>query len=162
MKKRKLKWWHVVLIVLALIIIVAAVNGNSGSKSDDAAKSTSSSAQDGTEKQEKKETKESTITISAEKLLKAYDDNEVKADNKYKDKQLKVSGEIDDIGKDITDDTYITVGYGDEYAASFVQCYFSDSDKSKVADLKKGDKITLVGTCDGLSINVLLKDCVIK
>ena len=68
-----------------------------------------------------------------------------------------------DIGKDVLDDTYVAVGTGDDYEFTTVQCYFSDEGElAKVGDLEKGAEITVTGTCDGLSINVLLKDCVLK
>lgn len=57
----------------------------------------------------------------------------------------------------------MAVGTGDDYEFTTVQCYFSDEGElAKVGDLEKGAEITVTGTCDGLSINVLLKDCVLK
>jgi hypothetical protein len=38
-----------------------------------------------------------------------------------------------------------------------VQCYFDDS--KTAAQLNKGMRVTFYGKCDGLMINVLMKDC---
>ena len=103
------------------------------------------------------------IEVTAKEMLQEYDDNEVKADEKYRDKLVTVTGKINDVGKDILDEAYVSVGTGSEYEFITVQCYFSDEEElKKVSDLNKGDDITLTGTCDGMSINILLNDCVIK
>jgi len=44
--------------------------------------------------------------ITSQQLYNAYEANEVAADQKYKGKILLVSGEIEDIAKDITDTIY--------------------------------------------------------
>ncbi|HHX61965.1 MAG TPA: hypothetical protein GX707_14845 [Epulopiscium sp.] len=106
---------------------------------------------------------EDTIPVSAEELLKAYDENEVKADNLYKDKTLEVTGIVKSIGKDIFDEVYITLGNDDDFAIISVQCYFKDKDEiDKVAELKEGDEVTVIGICEGGTLNVTLKKCNLK
>src|SRR5688572_2629528 len=94
--------------------------------------------------------------VQGAELVRAYDKNEVAADNVYKKQRLRVVGKIRSIGKDITDDPYVTIG------ESFkgVNCYF-DSDKAGiVATLSKGDPIVLEGECRGLTMgSVILRDC---
>jgi len=98
------------------------------------------------------------FTVSAPSLFTDYSDNEIAADDRYKGKILQVSGTIRDIGNDIMDDAYVSLA-GDGYYGN-VQCFFSD--KSVVANLKKGQQITVVGYCDGLMMNVLMKNCILK
>ena len=106
---------------------------------------------------------EAAIQISAKDLLNAYDENKLNADNQYKDKLLEVTGFVDDIGTDVLDDVYVTLGDGDEFSFTTVQCYFKDKEEiDKVATLKSGDEITIIGKCDGQFFNVDLKDCKIK
>lgn len=103
------------------------------------------------------------IQVSAKDLLSAYEENELNADNQYKDKLLEITGIVDDIGTDILDDVYVTLGDGEEFSFATVQCYFKDKEEiDKVASLKSGDEITIIGTCDGQFFNVSLKDCKIK
>ena len=99
------------------------------------------------------------IVITPADLFAAYDSNEVAADNKYKGKMLKITGTIKDIGKDILDDAYITLDCGELIVS--VQCYFKSNQLDAVAELAKDQTITIVGTCRGQSMNVLIKDCVI-
>ena len=101
---------------------------------------------------------EPVLSVNSKTLYKDYSGNEIAADDKYKGKIIQVNGTIRDIGNDIMDDAYVTL-IGDEFFGD-IQCYFND--KSNVIDLKKGQRITVVGYCDGLFMNVLLKNCILK
>jgi hypothetical protein len=95
------------------------------------------------------------MTISAAQLIQAYTDNEVSADNNLKGEKFYVEGIIDNIGKDILGSIYVTLKSGDIIRS--VQCYIDDQEK--VAELRKGQKITVFGKCDGMMMNVLMKNC---
>lgn len=94
-------------------------------------------------------------TFTAEDLVGNYTKNEVSADENFKGKSFYVEGRIDHIGKDIMDDIYVTLGSSDVIRS--VQCYIEDKDA--VAQLQKGQKITIYGECDGLMMNVQMKNC---
>jgi len=98
------------------------------------------------------------ITVTANVLYQEYQANEIAADEKYKDQIIQVSGRIRDIGNDLMDNPYITL-VGNQYFGD-VQCYFTK--KSAVASLSKGQQLTVIGVCDGLMMNVLVNDCIIK
>ena len=98
------------------------------------------------------------VTISASKLYKEYNENEIAADEKYKGKIIEVTGVIRDIGNDIMDNAYITL-VGDEYFGD-IQCYFNE--KSVVAKLSKGKRVTVIGSCSGLMINVQINNCIVR
>ena len=102
------------------------------------------------------------IKISAVQLSKEYDANKVAADQKYEDKTLEVPGIIDDIGKDILGKPYIILkGKGDLLFG--IQCMFNPEDENKLANLSKGQAITVKCLMLGELIgNVILKDCVIN
>ena len=99
------------------------------------------------------------IEITSINLSKEYEQNEISADNKYKGKFVEVSGQIDDIGKDILDDMYITLK-GSNFMNG-VQVYFDDGDGNIVASLSKNTRVTVVCKVDGLMMNVLCKDAVL-
>tara|TARA_B100001059_G_scaffold143824_1_gene143735 strand:+ start:1464 stop:1865 length:402 start_codon:yes stop_codon:yes gene_type:complete len=98
------------------------------------------------------------LTVNSKNLYNDYNNNEISADDKYKGKIIQVKGTIRDIGNDIMDEAYITL-IGDEFFGD-VQCFFSD--KSYLIDVKKGQNITVVGYCDGLFLNVIMKNCIVK
>lgn len=103
----------------------------------------------------------SPIVLSAVDLVQEYDDNEVKADTKYKGKLVEVSGTVKDIGV-VFGSTYVTLSSGEEFSISDVQCFFeSESEIEKVSELQKEESVTLRGTVDGKSMNVGVNDCVI-
>ena len=100
--------------------------------------------------------------VDAVTLLGAYDANEVSADSQYKDKVLKVSGTIGNIGKDLVNEVYITLVDNDPYSILSVQCYFTRPEEiDLVSNLSKGSTITIIGTCSGKVLNVAIKDCII-
>lgn len=94
-------------------------------------------------------------TVSAKDLYYTYQQNEISADNNFKDKTFYVEGIVDDIKKDILDDIYVTLRTGEVIGS--IQCFLDDSDVA--AQLKKGQRITIYGKCDGLMMNVLMRDC---
>ena len=98
------------------------------------------------------------VIITASKLYKEYNSNEIAADEKYKGKIIEVTGVIRDIGNDIMDNAYITL-VGDEYFGD-IQCYFNE--KSVVAKLSKGKRITVIGSCSGLMMNVQINNCIVR
>lgn len=107
-------------------------------------------------------TEETVIDVAVEQILKEYEENEVSADNKYKWKKVAITGIVDSVGKDIFDDTYIKIDTGENYEAFGAQCYIADTEFEKAAELKPGDKITVVGYVRDYSLNVVVKDCEIQ
>lgn len=97
-------------------------------------------------------------TISARSLVAEYENNEVGADNNFKDKTFYVEGTIADIGKGIMDEIYITMKASSNSFRN-VQCYIDDAEL--VAKLKKGQHLTVYGTCNGLMMNVMMKNCTV-
>lgn len=94
-------------------------------------------------------------TISASNLTATYEANEVAADNKFKGKTFYVSGIVTDIKKDILDNVYVVLKGDDMFRD--VQCFFEHEEIA--AQMQKGMKVTFKGRCNGLMINVLMRDC---
>ena len=144
--------WSAAWLLLA-VTFAASQNHTKTSRST----SSLSNASDNDRKQDTS----SELHVSAMALVDDYKNNEVAADEKYKGKTLKVNGFIGDIKKDITDTMYVILQSGGDYELRNVQCFFADSEKEKLTQLSKGQVITVEGRCDGLMMNVLLRDCVI-
>jgi hypothetical protein len=96
-------------------------------------------------------------TITAPNLTASYEENEVKADENFKGKTFFVEGTVLEIKKDIMDEIYVIL-QGDKMFRN-VQCYFDDT--STASQLQKGMRVTFKGTCNGLMMNVLIKNCVL-
>lgn len=97
------------------------------------------------------------IEISAAQLYEEYEANEIAADQKYKDKMLKVTGVVSSIGKDVLGSPYVVLTGGGEYEVWGVQCTFSSAYEPQLAKLTKGQVVTVTGKCKGYLINVLLE-----
>jgi hypothetical protein len=100
---------------------------------------------------------DSAVHVTARKLFRDYDANEVNADEKYKGKTLVVSGRIGKIGKDLLDTMYVELKSANPIFG--VQCMFADKHKSQLAKAAKGRQVTIRGKCDGKLGNVLLRGC---
>lgn len=98
------------------------------------------------------------MKIDYKSLYKDYNDNPINADSKYKDKKLQLTGKIANIDRDIGKNPYITFNV-DEYGAQSIKMSFDD-DKT-VAALKKGQNVTVIGTCSGTfaSTVVVINNC---
>jgi hypothetical protein len=89
--------------------------------------------------------------VTAGDLLSEYSTNAVAADAKYKGKVLLVSGQFHSANKAPLLGYAVQLapeGAGD-VATSFVQCFIVESAEARVAQFQPGQKIALVGTCDG-------------
>lgn len=100
-------------------------------------------------------------TVTAKELFEAYEKNEIAADNRYKGKLLEVSGKVDNVGKDLLDTPYLTLEVG-KFQIMGVQAFFDDDSLPKLANLSKGQGVTLQCRCDGKFGNVMLKDCALR
>ncbi|MDQ0592726.1 hypothetical protein QFZ37_001095 [Chryseobacterium ginsenosidimutans] len=97
------------------------------------------------------------IEITTSELYRAYEANEVSADEHYKGEKMAVTGIVGNIGKDILDNPYISLKV--DYF-QFVNCYFSDKNNKIISQISKGQKVTIIGECAGLTLtDVVVQDC---
>lgn len=102
------------------------------------------------------------IKVSAADLASAYESNEVKADKDYKDKTVLMNGKIESIGV-VAGKTYVVLSSGKQFSVTNVQCFFTEKiEIDKVANLKKGQTVTIQGDVEGKSLNVTVNNCIIK
>lgn len=99
------------------------------------------------------------IKISAIKLSEEYNENQVAADQKYKNKLVEISGVIQSIGTDIGGTPYIVLK-GREFSLFGVQCMFDKSQIDKLAALNKEQSITIICRVSGEIVgNIILRNC---
>jgi hypothetical protein len=92
-------------------------------------------------------------------LLQDYKGNELRADALYKGKRLQITGKAGEFKRDITNTIFMTVGTGAPFEIPEAQCFFDDAYAAKVASLTRGERVTVLCTVAGLTMNVLMKDC---
>jgi len=99
------------------------------------------------------------MTVGVAELLKDYKSNELRGDNKYKGKRIRIIGKAGEFKRDITNTIYMTVGTGERFEIPEAQCFFGDEYADAVASLTKGATVVVNCTVGGLMMNVLMKDC---
>lgn len=104
------------------------------------------------------------IEIGTYELIEAYNANEIKADNLYKDQLLRIESEVSEISKDVMGDPYVFFSTDDLLDLEGVRCYITDEKElEKAAELQKGESIAVEGYCDGLAtLYVGLSNCSIE
>ncbi|MEO6776140.1 MAG: hypothetical protein ABI467_24505 [Kofleriaceae bacterium] len=93
--------------------------------------------------------------VTAKQLFADYQANEVRADDRYKGKLLRVSGRVAKIAKDITGDPYVGLATANEF--EIVQAVFDDN--SGLAALVKGMPLALRCQGAGDQLTVLISHC---
>jgi hypothetical protein len=155
-KKWYLRWWMWIIYIIVIIIILTSL-GNSGSNHSSSV-NTSSQTSVNTPVSTPAQS-QAPIVVSASALSSAYKSNQVSADTKYKGNLVQVTGTIYNIGKDILNNPYVQL-QNSEYDPMGVQCMFSQSDESTLANLSKGQTVTLQGTVSGEEIvDVIVDGC---
>ena len=97
------------------------------------------------------------MEVTASELYRAYEANEVSADQQYKGKRLLITGVVENIGKDVMDNPYVALKID---FLKGVNCYFDDKNNKVLSHLSKGQKIQIIGTCAGLTLtDVVVRDC---
>jgi hypothetical protein len=100
------------------------------------------------------------VDVSAIKLFADYDANEARADAAYKGAMLRVTGNVDRIGKESEDAPKVTLMTNS--AVRRVLARFPESDRAQVARLYRHQWITVVCRADGRQTDVLLSNCRLK
>lgn len=136
-----------------LVLTLAIVGAQDGKNASSTSSRTASSA---------KAKPAKIMQVNIHDILSAYQNNEIGADNRYKGKMIQVTGIVGDIKKDIMDNLYVTLGTGAQFEIPQIQAFFDSSMNKQLGQLHKKQKLTLVCRVDGLMMNVLAKDCVIK
>lgn len=100
------------------------------------------------------------IELSAQQFFSDYSNNELSADTLYKGKALLLTGEVDEIKKDFSDDTYLTLKT--DHLFRSVRAKLNDDQLAKAASLQQGQTVVL--KCIGSSMMMgspAVKNCTI-
>jgi hypothetical protein len=94
---------------------------------------------------------------NGEQIYRHFDQNEVQAEQIYKDHNVNFIGRVHGIGKSFGT-SYIIICYdGNDFTG--LQC---EGNENEIAVLSKGDLVEVNGTCDHKIFNIFIKKCTIK
>lgn len=104
------------------------------------------------------------IEVTANDLYAAFEDNEVKAEQTYSGKNIKITGTINEINSAETFSSANVLLNVDNTFVGCVQCCFNSSEDAKaLANLKKGQSVTITGVCGKLELwNVMVTGCEVQ
>jgi hypothetical protein len=97
--------------------------------------------------------------VQASLLVAAYERNEIAADQAFKGKPFDIKGVVESVAKDILDTPYVTM---DREGFRSVQAMFPRRSANALMDLRPGQRILVRCKVDGLMMNVLASDCVLR
>jgi hypothetical protein len=101
------------------------------------------------------------ISVFAEDMIKAYEENEARADMAFNGKVIKIQGEVDDITKNFMDE--VVVGLAVDGTLLGISAPLAEGQDSVAANINKGDWVTVICVGAGeMMSRPILNDCVIK
>ena len=140
------------IAVAVLIVIIIASKGGSDSGSTNAADGSGSAA-----------AQDVAVEVDAASPLAEYKDNELSADQKYKGKNIAVSGVVDKVDSEVFNSKayVLRIADGADFVAWTVNCH--DIPNDKLAPVKPGDNVTVIGTVkSGGTLGVEMEDCSLR
>lgn len=160
--RKRMGKWAVGISALMLVIVVVTPASEQSDAGDAAVESEVQSTQESVDQEVPAESEAQTSaeadlpTVTAVQLYKEFDDNQIAAKKEYGGQRYRITGTIDDIGRDILDTTYVTLKTGDPMWS--VQCMFSRDEEDAVAAVSKGDQVTIEGEVADLeTFNVVVR-----
>ncbi len=103
------------------------------------------------------------VKVSAAKLIKDFEDNELRADATYKGRTLQVTGVVEEVDTELFDSKkyILRINDGDEWAFLSVSAY--DIPANELSKLDVDDKVTVIGEfSDGGDLGVTINNAHVK
>ncbi|MES2882411.1 MAG: hypothetical protein V4676_09705, partial [Bacteroidota bacterium] len=104
------------------------------------------------------------VTITATKLIAAFEKDTASANKQYVDKIIEVTGNVKSID---AEENPVVIALGDGGQMSSVQCSMDSTYAALYKNVKEGDQLTLKGLCTGgkteelFGTDVILNRCVL-
>lgn len=143
--------------IIVLFVIIGAVGG--GGK-----KETPPTAPAGEQREEARPEEEQPIeealSVSTAEFITEFDENQLAAEEKYKDKLIEFTAVIGNISEDILGTPFLSLKPTAEefYMGTTIKCSFKE--KSELTAVKNGQTVTLQGVVDTQSLGIIsIKSC---
>jgi hypothetical protein len=104
---------------------------------------------------------EPSFEVDAETIIKEYNNNAEKADQRYKNKIVQISGIVKNKGKDTSNNQYIGIGTEKLIDARKIRCISSFDNDKTFKSIEIGSRITVKGKAAGFLLNIQIEDCAI-
>jgi len=139
------------------MILVVAIAGNIGKGSTGDSSRSAPAADDSVGKSDQGDVQQD-VVVSSDIISCAYRDNAVGADEQFRDKTLKVVGNLVSATTTLTGNVTITLGGID----SNTVCYMRKDQRKEVANLKRRGVVIIIGVCRGQNLgHVVIENCIV-
>jgi len=142
---------HPILTVFLALFILGIFGASSGSKG--------TSTKSTTNKTVAEPTKVEALEVDALSFVTEFDKNQLKAEETYKGKVVKLSATIKNISEDIVGSPYLSLEpVGNKMFGTSIKCVFKD--QSALTSVENGISVTVQGTVASQSLGIIqLNDC---
>ena len=132
---------HKILTIIGVFFIIGAISaiGRDNNKS-----TPDSSKNNTTESAKPTEPAKEAIVLTSDDLIKALDDNALKASKTYKGQYVEVKGKLSTI--DSSGDYFSIGSLTDDYSFDTILCNISDEHLDTVMNFKNEQEVTVIGT----------------
>lgn len=100
-----------------------------------------------------------TTAVDLAELVSEYKANEIRADQRFKGKLIRVDGVVESIGKDVTGAPYLVVAKARRTLPPNIYCGLTPAAAQRAASLSEGDTVAVRGRVAGKALHVALGDC---
>ena len=97
-------------------------------------------------------------SLTAQNLIKEYQENEKNTNEKYTERVIQIEGNIYEIST-LRGNTVVTLK--DSVSEPSIICHMQAEDNKRVLSLKKGSRVTLKGVCTGYLLDVIMVRCIL-
>jgi len=150
---------HPIITVFLVLIVLGAIGAAGGGKTSKSSMRASTNKQSSvSEKQEP--TAVVAEEVDAAEFIGAFDKNQLAAEKHYKDKRIKMTVFIQNIGEDIVGSPYLSLKPSADkyYFGTTAKCTFKSADE--LTSVENGQQIVIEGTVQDQSLGIIgLKDC---
>lgn len=134
---KKKRFWLLGLLALIIVIVVATSGGDDATPANDTSTGASNDAA-----KKPAAVEEPAIEVTAETLIADLEANALAASNKYKGKNVIVTGNVSTI--DASGD-YFSIDGGDDFTLTSVTINIDDSHLDTVSGFSEGQEVTITG-----------------
>ena len=99
---------------------------------------------------------EAAYILTAQNLIKEYQENEIGTNEKYSENVILVRGKVFEVST-LKGNSVITLK--DDSSESSVICHLLPGENIKILELKKGQDISIKGICTGYLLDVIMVRC---
>lgn len=161
--QKKKNWFlrHKVLTAIIVIFVIIGIAGAGGSSTSNTTSTSSSSSKSDTKVEKQVKTAMTYEEVDTTTLIKAFDDNQLSAEKKYKDKGVQLKAKIKNISEDIVGSPFLSLepaNAGEYYFGTTIKCEFGNSDD--LLDVSNEQVVTVKGIVDEQSLGIInIKEC---